>query len=65
MTAALDPRLIFLARAWARFILVETGEMDIEEAYDGLIESVCDCRRWPLAEQWERTHPPRRNWRRR
>jgi hypothetical protein len=32
--------------------------MDLEEAYDGLIESVCDCARWPLAEQWKRTHPP-------
>ena len=59
MTALVDPRLVFLARAWARFILVEAGEMDLDEAYHDLIESGCDCQRWPLAEQWERTHPPR------
>jgi hypothetical protein len=38
--------------------LVEAGEMDLDEAFDGLVEFICDCRRWPLAEQWERTHPP-------
>ena len=66
MTGLVDPRRAFLARASARFILVETGEMDLDEAYYDLIESVCDCQRWPLAEQWERTHPPRkyRGWRR-
>jgi hypothetical protein len=57
-----DPRLAFLARAAARLALVEAGEMELEEAYDGLIESICDCRRWPLAEQWERTHPPLRKY---
>jgi hypothetical protein len=38
--------------------------MDLGEAFDGLVESVCDCQRWPLAEQWERTHPPRKYRRR-
>ena len=64
--ALVDSRLVFLARASARLVLVETGEMEIGEAYDDLIKSVCDCARWPLAAQWERTHPPRRNrWGRR
>ena len=53
-----DPRLVFLARASARLALVEAGEMDLDEAFDELAEFICDCRRWPLAEQWERTHPP-------
>jgi hypothetical protein len=53
-----DPRLAFLARAHARFILVEAGEMSLDEALDGLVEPICDCQRWPLAAQWERTHPP-------
>jgi hypothetical protein len=55
---SIDPRLAFLARAHARFILVEAGEMSLDEALDGLIEPICDCQRWPLAAQWERTHPP-------
>jgi hypothetical protein len=58
IVAVIDPRLVFLARAHARFILVEAGEMTLDEAFDGLLESVCDFRRWPLAEEWERTHPP-------
>ena len=53
-----DPRLAFLARAHARFILVEAGEMSLDEALDGLVEPICDCQRWPLGAQWERTHPP-------
>jgi hypothetical protein len=65
MNALVDPRLAFLARASARLVLVEVGAMDLNEAFDDLIESVCDCARWPLAEQWERTHPPRQRRRRR
>jgi hypothetical protein len=43
----------------ARLILVEAGEIDLDEALDGLVEPVCwECERWPLAAQWERTHPP-------
>jgi superfamily II DNA or RNA helicase len=34
--------------------------MDLDEAYYDLIRSVCDCQRLALAEQWERTHPPRK-----
>jgi len=65
MNTLVDPRLAFLARASARLILVESGEMDLGEAFDELVESVCDCTRWPLAEQWECTHPPRQRRRRR
>ena len=39
-----DSRLAFLARAAARFELVEAGEMDIAEAFDGLVASLrCGC----------------------
>jgi len=64
MTVPADLRLVFLARASARLVLVEVGEMDLDEAYEDLVASVCDCQRWPLAEQWERTHPPRQRRRR-
>lgn len=37
-TDAIDPRLVFLARASARLIMVEIGEIDLSEAFDGLIE---------------------------
>jgi hypothetical protein len=67
VTVPVDPRLIFLARAEARLVLVEAGEMDLDEAFDGLIVespcSICDCRwRWVenLVERWEQTHPIRR-----
>jgi hypothetical protein len=53
-----DPRLLLLARAHARFILVEAGKLDLDQALEGLVEPICDCQRWPLAAQWERTHPP-------
>jgi len=53
-----DPRLVFLARASARLILVEVGALDLDEALDGLVEPICECQRWPLAAQWERSHPP-------
>jgi hypothetical protein len=42
MTVPVDPRLVFLARAHARFILVEAGEIDLDKALDGLVEPVCD-----------------------
>ena len=32
-----DPRLIFLARASARELLVDAGELTIDEAFDGLV----------------------------
>ena len=37
-SALVDPRLAFLARAHARFILVEAGEMSLDEALDGLLD---------------------------
>jgi len=61
----LDDRLLFLVRAHARLLLVEAEEMTLDEALEGLVEPICDCQRWPLAAQWERTHPPRRDYRRR
>jgi hypothetical protein len=64
MTVPVDPRLAFLARASARLVLIEVGEMDLDEPFDGLVACVCDCRRWPLAEQWECTHPPQHRRRR-
>jgi hypothetical protein len=67
MSVPVDPRLIFLARASARLILVEASEMDLAEAFNGLIVespcSICDCRwHWveDLVEHWECTHPPRK-----
>jgi hypothetical protein len=64
---ALDPRLVFLARAHARYVLVEAGEMELAEACDEIVWPACDCQRWPLAAKWERTHPfrPKRRWERR
>jgi hypothetical protein len=66
MSAFVDPRLAFLARASARLALVEIGEMGVDEAFHGLLVespcSICACRwRWveDLVERWERTHPPR------
>ena len=44
----LDPKLAFLARAAARFELVQSGEMQIDEAFDGLVVDLrcnCDCER--------------------
>ena len=52
-----DPRAMIAS-------LIEVGEVDLDEALDDLVESICDCRRWPLAEQWERTHPPHQRRRR-
>ena len=51
-----DPKLAFLARAVARFELVEAGAMDIDEAFDGLVISLqCSCSR-ELVERWERDY---------
>jgi hypothetical protein len=67
-TVAPDPRLTFLARASARLILVEAGEMDIAEAFDGLIKAFeaiapCQCDR-ELLDRWERNYPPQKRGRR-
>jgi hypothetical protein len=37
-TDAIDPRLAFLARASARLVMVEIGEIDLDEAFDGLVD---------------------------
>ena len=49
----------------AGLLLVEADEITLDEALEGLVEPICDCQRWPLAAQWERTHPHRRDYRRR
>lgn len=42
----IDPRLVFLARAAARFELVEAGEMDLDTAFGDLVADLeCDCTR--------------------
>jgi hypothetical protein len=49
-----DPRLAFLARAAARFVLVQAGEMMLDQAFDGLVDSLqCPCER-EIIERWER-----------
>ena len=53
-----DFRVAFLHRAHARLILFEAGEMDIAEAFDGLVANLqCDCSR-ELVARWERDFPP-------
>jgi hypothetical protein len=53
-----DPRLAFLARASARLILVEVGEMDLDTAFAELVPAFreitapCTCDREMLA-RWE------------
>jgi hypothetical protein len=37
-TGPVDPRLVFLLRAAARFDLVEAGELELGEAIDGLFD---------------------------
>ena len=34
---SLDPRLVFLARASVRYELVRTFQMDLDEAFEGLV----------------------------
>jgi hypothetical protein len=54
--AKIDDKLTFLARAAARFELVEAGEMTIDEAFDGLIVSLrCRCSR-EIFEHWNGNH---------
>jgi len=38
---AVDPRLVFLLRAAARFELLEAGELRLDEAFDGLMSALC------------------------
>ena len=70
VTTQIDRRLAFLACASARFDLVETGEMMLDEAVDSnfverfraVAEIVCACE-CQMIEAWERDYPrlpPRR-----
>ena len=53
-----DSRLAFLERASARLFLINVGEMELGEAFDGLVCSLqCRCER-ELVERWERDFPP-------
>ena len=60
-----EPRLVFLARAAARFELVEAGVMELGEAFDGLLVCLqCTCSR-EMVERGERDYPPARPRKRR
>jgi hypothetical protein len=60
-----DPRYIFLVRASARLWLVDNCEMTLDQAFDGLIETLsCPCSR-EMVERWERDYPPVRRLRNR
>jgi hypothetical protein len=37
---SVDPRLVFLLRATARFELIEVGELSRDEAFDGLMSAL-------------------------
>ena len=52
----IDPRLVFLARASARLILAEAGEIELHEATD-----ISDRWKWieALVARWDCTHPYR------
>jgi hypothetical protein len=64
-----DLKLAFLARAAVRFELVEAGEMDIDEAFEGLVVCPsCGCDRRPAPCQRGTGGPtihdaPARRWR--
>ena len=56
--ATVDLRLVFLERASARLALVKIGDMDLGEAFDGLVRALsCSCVR-DVVERWERDYPP-------
>jgi hypothetical protein len=59
-----DPRLVFLHRAHARLLLVEAGELDIDDAVADLADAFhrlvpCACVR-EIVDRWEREYPPRK-----
>jgi hypothetical protein len=57
---SVDPRLAFLARAAARFELVQCGEMSIDEAYGDLVLDLpCPCVR-ETVKRWERADRKKR-----
>lgn len=43
-----DPREVFLARAAARDRLVQSGDMTLSEAFDGLVSAMFDIPAWLL-----------------
>jgi hypothetical protein len=60
----IDYRLAFLECASARLFLVNIGEMDLGEAFDGLVYRLrCPCERETI-ERWERDFPPAKQGRR-
>jgi hypothetical protein len=56
--STVDSRLAFLERASARLFLINVGEMELAEAFDGLVCTLqCRCER-EMVEGWERDFPP-------
>jgi hypothetical protein len=53
-----DSRLAFLERASARLFLINVGEMELAEAFDGLVCSLQCCCGREIVERWERDFPP-------
>jgi hypothetical protein len=54
----IDFRLAFLERAAARLYLFDAGELELDEAFDGLLDGLqCTCSR-EVIERWERVSPP-------
>ena len=70
IVAAIHPGLLFLQRASARLILVEAGELEVDEAVAGLVPAFealvgpCACSR-EIVDYWEREFPPRKHGERR
>ena len=61
-------RAAFLLRAAARWQLFEIGEIELDEAFGGLVEQFealvpCQCDR-EIIERWERAYPPQMRGRR-
>ena len=53
----IDLRLVFLERAATRLFLVNIGEMEVGEAFDGLVNCLqCCCERETVG-RWERDFP--------
>jgi hypothetical protein len=68
VSTAPDPRAAFLLRAAARWQLIEIGEIELDEAFGGLVEQFealvpCQCDR-EIIERWERAYPPQMRGRR-
>jgi hypothetical protein len=59
MTLAQQLRRTFLARASARYYMVEHGEITTDEAFDGLVRAFRDLATTAdLCAQWELNFPP-------